>query len=150
MTRSSPTYLFNSNIVLSLQGKTHGYPNIAELHGVNFLNRCSMRYVIERYNVSDPDELSPTAVALGMLNKEKLLADFFPYHSSKFRKIQPYMTEFFRECHTNGACRSPDFHEIFVNIQGTGISVEYGDEGNKKSLFMNWFENTFPIPSRFE
>lgn len=111
-----------------------------------------MQYVIEKYNVDDPEKLSPTAVAIGMMNKEKLLSGFYGYHSSAFRKVKPHKTEFFQECHTNGGCRSPNgFHEIFVNIQGNGLSIEYKKFDKKvHDLFMDWFETTFPLPSRFE
>lgn len=135
-------------------GNTHRFANIAELHGVNFLNRCTMQYVIQKYNVTDPEDLSPTAVALGTMKRENLLAGFYPYHSNLFRGVKPYETEFFRECHTNGGCGSPNnFQEIFVNIQGGGISIEYGEGENNdryKKLFTDWFDNTFPTPSRFE
>eukprot|EP00581_Thalassiosira_minuscula_P009053 CAMPEP_0183702792 /NCGR_PEP_ID=MMETSP0737-20130205/786_1 /TAXON_ID=385413 /ORGANISM="Thalassiosira miniscula, Strain CCMP1093" /LENGTH=392 /DNA_ID=CAMNT_0025929467 /DNA_START=203 /DNA_END=1378 /DNA_ORIENTATION=+ len=119
--------------------KTHGFAGVAEMHGPNFLNRCSMQYVIEKYNVTHPKGLSPTAVAIGMMKREKLLSGFFGYRSSSFRKVEPYKTEFFRECHTNGGCQSPNgFTEIFVNIQGNGISIEYRKAESIKGKFLAW------------
>ena len=130
--------------------KTHGFAPIAEMHGPNFLNRCAMRYVIETYNVTKPNELSPTAVAIGMMKKENLLAGFYGYQSNKFREVLPHKTMFFQECHTNGHCKTPNFNGIFVNIQGQGVSVEYPKSDRLKSLFGDWFNKTFPLPSRFE
>merc|ERR1712194_591642 len=131
-------------------GNTRGFPNIAEMHGVNFLNRCSMRFAIEKYNVSDPEQLSPTAAALGLMRKEHLLAQFYSYASSAFTKVGPYNTVFFRECHTNGRCIKPRFSSIFVNVQGNGINDEYPKNEKLGRLFGDWFRTTFPIPSRFE
>ena len=133
-------------------GNTHGFPNIAELHGVNFLNRCTMQYVIEKHNADDPAKISPAAVAIGMMNKEKMLAGFYRYNAKEFEKIGPHKAKFFVECHTNGGCKTPrDFKEIFVNIQGKGISVEYGEPAKKeKDRWMDWFDKHFPLPSRFE
>lgn len=82
---------------------THGFQNIAEMHGPNFLNRCAMQFVIQKYNVSHPRELSPTAVSLGMMKKEQLVLNGNP--------------GFFRECHTNGGCKRPKFDQTFVNVQ---------------------------------
>jgi len=132
-------------------GNTRGFPNIAELHGVNFINRCAMQYVIEKYNVDDPEKLSPTAVSLGMMNREKLLAGFYSYNSAKFKEVGPHKTRFFMECHTNGGCKSSrNFDQIFVNIQGNGISIEYKKADKMKHEWESWFEKTFPLPSRFE
>lgn len=133
---------------------TGGFPNIAEMHGPSFLNKCSMRYVIEKYNVTHPREYSPTAVAIGMMNKEKLLAGFYGYNSNKFAQMNPHKARYFKECHTNGAsCKKPSAfgNEIFVNIQGQGVSIEYPKSTDQMmKMWSGWFSKQFPTPSRFE
>ncbi len=110
-----------------------------------------MRYVIKKYNVKEPVDLSPIAVALGMMKEQKLLAGFYGYHSGAFRNVGPHKAHFFMECHTNGGCRKPNFDDIFVNIQGDGVSIEYRKaSAEMEQMWKNWFERTFPVPSRFE
>jgi hypothetical protein len=130
-------------------GDTRGYPNIAPLHGPNFLNRCAMQYVIGQATYRGQQAIDPVSVALGEMNKYGLLAGFFGYHDKRFRKIAG--ADFFSECHTNGGCKNPDtFDDIFVNIQGSGVSAEYTKDAHLASTFQAWFEKTFPTPSRFE
>ncbi|CAD7951590.1 unnamed protein product [Amoebophrya sp. A120] len=61
----------------------------------------------------------------------------------------------FHLCHSRGAANDCDPAEVvkrkktfFMNIQGKGISKEYGDVPEKK--FSTFFQTMFPKPSRFE
>lgn len=112
-----------------------------------------MKYVIEKYHVDKPEDLSPAAVAVGMMNSEHLLAGFYGYNSNKFAQMNPHKARFFKECHTNGGCKKPSAfgNEIFVNIQGQGVSIEYPKSTDQMmSMWSGWFKKQFPTPSRFE
>ena len=126
-------------------GPRFGFPNVAPLHGPSFLNKCSMRRTIESHVGKLFD---PVSVALGEMNKRGELAGFFGYHDRRFRKIAD--ADFFSECHSNKLCTSPGFDDIFVNIQGNGISTEYATHASVKRTFDSWFRKRFPKPSRFE
>ena len=127
------------------KGPTFGFPNIAPLHGPSFLNKCSMQHTIESHSGR---LLDPVSVALGEMKKRGQLAGFFKYHDHRFRKIAG--ADYFSECHANGNCMKPGFDDIFVNIQGNGISIEYPRNVLLKTKFDAWFRKEFPIPSRFE
>ena len=65
----------------------------------------------------------------------------------------PQGLKFFVECHTNGGCSSPDEipgKAVFVNIQGGGISDEYGPDSELFRVWSEWFAKTYPQPSVFE
>lgn len=57
---------------------------------------------------------------------------------------------FFRECHTNGGCTSPEQigDSVFLNLQGNGISDEYGSV--ESSDWSKWYHQNFGKPSLFE
>lgn len=131
----------------SRAGNTMSYINIAPLHGPNILNRCAMKFIIQKYKDVRP-AIDPIAVTLGEMKSAGLISDLFRYHSSKFRRIAGM--DYFSECHTNGGCRKPGFDDLFVNIQGNGISKEYGNDNNIRDTFDSWFKEQFPTPSRYE
>ena len=144
-TSPQPPFHARTHIPRVSTGPRFGYPNVAPLHGPNFLNKCSMRRTIESHVGK---LLDPVSVALGEMNKRGQLAGFFRYHDHRFRKIAG--ADYFSECHANGGCRVPGFDDIFVNIQGNGISSEYPTNTRVKRIFDTWFRKQFPKPSRFE
>ena len=131
----------------SSTGNNLGFRNIAPNHGPNFLNTCAMKYIIQSNHNVNP-AIDPVSVTIGTLNKNHMLAGMYEYHDHRFRKVAG--VDYFSECHTNGGCRRPKFDDLFVNIQGNGISVEYGGDDNLHRIFSEWFDQQFPTPSRFE
>ena len=131
----------------SRTGNNMGFRNIAPNHGPNVLNKCAMQFIIDKYkNVRPP--IDPVSVCIGTLHTEHLLAGMYGYHDRRFRQVAG--VDYFSECHTNGGCRRPKFDDLFVNIQGNGISIEYPPSSPLKHTFEQWFETQFPTPSRFE
>lgn len=128
-------------------GNNLGFRNIAPNHGPNFLNTCAMKYIIQSNHNVNP-AIDPVTVTIGTLNKRNMLAGVYGYHDRRFRKIAG--VDYFSECHTNGGCKRPKFDDLFVNIQGNGISIEYGGDDNLNRIFSEWFDQQFPTPSRFE
>lgn len=57
---------------------------------------------------------------------------------------------FFTECHTNGGCTRPEDvgDSVFLNLQGGGISDEYGSKEGR--VWAEWYHTKFPKPSVFE
>lgn len=134
---------FGSDLI----GHCMGFRNIAPNHGPNVLNKCAMQFIIQsKHNVHPA--VDPVCVYAGTLDKNNMLAGVYGYHDHRFRKIAG--VDYFSECHTNGGCRRPKFDDLFVNIQGNGISVEYGGDDNLHRIFSEWFDQQFPTPSRFE
>ena len=131
----------------SRTGNNMGFRNIAPNHGPSFLNKCAMRFIIREFKDKRPP-IDPVSVCIGMLNRENLLAGMYGYHDRRFRQVAG--VDYFSECHTNGGCRRPKFDDLFVNIQGNGISIEYTKSSSLKNTFDQWFESQFPTPSRFE
>jgi hypothetical protein len=148
-------YIFNTEKQLpyfhsfgsDLIGRCMGFSNIAPGHGPNLINKCAMKYIIESYHDVKP-AVDPVCVYAGILNRNNMLADIYSYHDRRFRKVAGI--EYFSECHTNGNCKRPGFDDLFVNIQGDGISIEYRFRGREHDVFSKWFEQKFPTPSRFE
>ena len=150
-----PEFLFDFNKNMqyvhsfgtSSTGNSISYRNIAPLHGPNLLNTCSMKFIINKYKDTRP-AIDPISVTLGEMKSEGLISHFFGYHSHKFRDIAGM--DYYSECHTNGGCSRPGFDDLFVNIQGEGISKEYGDNSQLKRTFDTYFEKQFPTASRYE
>lgn len=131
----------------SRTGDNLGFQNIAPNHGPNVLNKCAMKYVILKYKNNNP-AIDPISVCIGMLYESKMIKQIFSYHDRRYKNM--FGIEYFSECHTNGLCYYPKFDDLFVNIQGNGISREYGKNKRIEKRFTNWFAKTFPKPSRFE
>lgn len=128
-------------------GNTLGHRNIAPLHGPNLLNTCTVKFIINKYKDTRP-AIDPISVTFGEMKSEGLISQFFSYHSRKFRDIAGM--DYYSECHTNGGCSRPGFDDLFVNIQGDGISKEYRSVSSLKKRFDAYFETEFPNASRYE
>merc|ERR1712203_1125272 len=62
------------------------------LHGVPFLNRCSMEYVLTRHYKDFSDEMSnfgSVCLTIGEMKKNNLLAGYYNYHDIKYKDVAP-------------------------------------------------------------
>jgi hypothetical protein len=134
---------FGSDLI----GHCMGFRNIAPNHGPNLINKCAMKHIIQTKHSVRPT-IDPVCVYAGILNGKNMFAGVYGYHDRRFRQVAG--VDYFSECHTNGGCRRPNFDDLFVNIQGNGISIEYPNSSSLKNTFDQWFESQFPTPSRFE
>eukprot|EP00121_Abeoforma_whisleri_P014926 Awhi_evm1s13765 len=139
-------------------GKCLGNPNLAVLHGINLVNKCvnqatdgvlNQLYNYRKEKKKDTgmqNYIDPICVGKYAAKKAEMTGKRISYGKTLPGKPKP----FFKECHTNGGCSTPNFNSIFINIQGNGISEEYSANPTLRDRFLTWFRTRFPAESKFE
>jgi len=146
-----------------LDGWCDGQGATGATHGPVLIQKCAMSAVLEAYlgGAKKPDAIlkrpvsKQLSVILKTLKTQKPIDTLclFTHAMSNEWENDGYDTSFHDECHTNGGCNL-DSSALFLNIQGPGISDEYG--GTSHGLFAKfggpakYFASKYPTPSRFE
>lgn len=122
-------------------------------HGPVLISKCAMRAVVEHFK--DDWVLPGSTRGVEALDALCLYSNVV---SDRWDSIPEYETFkfFFKECHTNSGCQTsrlnygPLGKGMFMNLQGPGISDEYGPNDNQRKALAEYFSRELRTPSRFE
>mmetsp|Transcript_122815 Transcript_122815/g.216413 ORF Transcript_122815/g.216413 Transcript_122815/m.216413 type:complete len:397 (+) Transcript_122815:53-1243(+) len=122
-------------------------------HGPVLISKCAMHAVVEHFK----DEWPSPGSTRGMKALDALCL-YSNVVSERWDYIQEQdtMNYFLKECHTNGGCHTsrlnalPPLQGMFVNLQGNGISDEYGPNNKEHQSLAEYFRRQLHTPSRFE